>query len=71
MYILVFHGRYELCQMYVSESIPLLKMKAQEEKDNNITFEQINENIFVMEDDDEIGVIGPIEELKSGVSFID
>ncbi len=65
MYILKFHGRDELCQMYVSKTISILKMKAQEEREGKLHFVKSNENIFIYESnvDGDIGVIGPIEEI--------
>lgn len=64
MYLLKFDERNELCQMYVSKSIPVLKLKAQEEIDGKITFREDKYGlIWIYCKGIDIGLIGEIQEI--------
>ena len=64
MYLLKFYGRDELEQMKISDNKTLLEIEARKEIDGDLSFRQMFDMTFIICKDREIGIIGPIEELK-------
>ena len=66
MLILKYYYTDELCEIKISEDIEKVKKHTKEKFDGiheNIEYQQIENVTFIIADTEEIGVIGPVEEL--------